>query len=131
MSVLNMTLKCIWWSTSSLPLLPVLLWPSVDIPVRVVSMGKIEICSHFLHLKQINCVQTNELWIIKNCFQQYYFFLQIIYIWYICMNRIRHLIAHKVWYTIKHMKLFFDLLIYSLFCLIYYIMMMIKKKKNT
>ena len=49
----------IWgmWSTPSLPL-P--LWPGVVVPVRVSSMGQIEIFNHFLYLcKWMNNVELN------------------------------------------------------------------------
>ena len=46
-------------NTPSLPLLPVLLWPKVVVPVRVPLMVQMEICNHFLNLKPFNCVHTN------------------------------------------------------------------------
>ena len=56
--------SCLWrmGSTPSLPLCPNSLWPEVT--VRVPPMGWIEIFNHLLHLKPINCGQTNELWLI-------------------------------------------------------------------
>ena len=48
------------WSIPSLLLLPHLLWPGVVVPVRVPSMGEIEIFNHFLYLKPFNEVQTND-----------------------------------------------------------------------
>ena len=48
------------WSTPSLQSLRGLLWPGVEAPDRVLSMGQIEL---FLHL---NWVQTNDLGLIIN-----------------------------------------------------------------
>ena len=48
------------WSTLSLPLLPGSLLPGVVVPVRVLSMGQIELFNHLLYLKPFNCVQAND-----------------------------------------------------------------------
>ena len=66
--VLGMTLShlsgvlelCRMWSTSSLQLLPGPLWPRVVVPVRVTSIGQIELFNHSQYLKPFNCVQTND-----------------------------------------------------------------------
>ena len=52
------------WSTLSLPLLLGPLWPGVVVPVRVLSMGQIELFNNLLYLKPLKCMQTNKLWII-------------------------------------------------------------------
>ena len=49
------------WSTPSLPLLLVQLWPRVVVPTRVPSMGQIEICNNFLNLKPFHCMQTKNV----------------------------------------------------------------------
>ena len=41
------------WNTPSFPLLPGLLIPGVVVPVRVPSMGQIEIFNHLLYLKHL------------------------------------------------------------------------------
>ena len=61
MNVLDMTLT-IWWYPS-LPLFPGRPWPGVVIPVRVPSMGKIELFNHLLYLKPFNCANR---WLILN-----------------------------------------------------------------
>ena len=47
------------WSTLSLPLLPGLLWPRVIVPVRVPSMGQIELFNHLTVSKQMTDVKLN------------------------------------------------------------------------
>ena len=52
------------WSINSLPLLPGPLWPRVEVPLRVQSMGQKELSNHLLYSKPLNCVKMNELcWI--------------------------------------------------------------------
>ena len=48
------------WSTSLLPLHSGQLWFKVIEPVRVQSMGQIELFNNLLYLKPSNCVQTND-----------------------------------------------------------------------
>ena len=48
------------WSTPLLPLTSGSLWSEVVIPVRVPSMGQMEISNHFLYLQSFKCVQTND-----------------------------------------------------------------------
>ena len=48
------------WSTPLMPLFPVPLWPRVVVPVRVLSMGQIELFNHLLYLKSFKCVQTKD-----------------------------------------------------------------------
>ena len=48
------------WSTHSLSLLRGPLWPRVVIPIRVLSMGQIELLNYLWYLKPLNCVQTND-----------------------------------------------------------------------
>ena len=48
------------WSAFSLPLLPDPLWFKVVVPVRVPSMGQLELFHHLLYLKSFNYVQTND-----------------------------------------------------------------------
>ena len=43
------------WSTSSLPLLLVPLWP--EIPVKVLSIGQIQLFNHLLYLKPFDCAK--------------------------------------------------------------------------
>ena len=45
------------WITPSLPLL---LQPGMLVPVRVPSMGQIELFNHLLYLNPFNCVQIND-----------------------------------------------------------------------
>ena len=45
------------WSTPSLPLFSVLLWPGVLVSVRVPSTGQIEKINNLLYLWPFNCVQ--------------------------------------------------------------------------
>ena len=47
------------WSIPSLPLLSDSLWPRMILPVRVLSMGQIELFNHLLYLKPFNCGQTH------------------------------------------------------------------------
>ena len=48
------------WSTSSLTLLLGPLRASMAVPIKVSSMGQIELFNHLLYLKLFNCVQTND-----------------------------------------------------------------------
>ena len=41
-----------------------------EVPVMVLSMGQIEIWNHFLNLKPLNRVKTNEFSIFLKCYQQ-------------------------------------------------------------
>ena len=49
------------WSTPSLPLHSVPLWPGVIILVRVPSMGLMEIFNHLLYLEPFNC---RNIWVM-------------------------------------------------------------------
>ena len=51
------------WCTHWLPLLSGPLW--TGIPVRVPSMGQIELFNHLLYLKAFNSVQTNNWYLIE------------------------------------------------------------------
>ena len=42
-------------SASSLPLFPSPLWPGMVIPVKVLTMGQIELFNHLLYWKPFNC----------------------------------------------------------------------------
>ena len=48
------------WSSTLLLLLPGLLWPGTVVPVKVPSMGQIELFNHLQYLKPFKCVQTND-----------------------------------------------------------------------
>ena len=49
------------WNNHSLPLLPGPLWTRVVVPVRVASMGQLELFKHFLYLKSFNCANKWSL----------------------------------------------------------------------
>ena len=53
------------WSIPSLPLPSGPLWPGVVVLVEVPCMRQTEIFNHWLYLIPVNCVQTNELWLIR------------------------------------------------------------------
>ena len=89
------------WSTLSLPLFLDLLSLGVVVPIRVPSMGHIEIDNHFLNLKPFGYVQTNGHWLVLKFYLQT-IRLQILYIQFISMNNIWHYITYKGWNAIKH-----------------------------
>ena len=54
------------WVTPTWPLLPCPHLAGVVVLLWVLSMGQIELINNLLYLKPFNCVQTNELWLLKH-----------------------------------------------------------------
>ena len=51
-------------------IIPSQLRPEVLVPVRVPSMNQIELFNFLLYLKPFTCVQTNDLWLVSECYRQ-------------------------------------------------------------